>query len=179
MTSCDLGNWNDACENQVNEQINMEYWASYQYHLMWSYFDRSDVALNNIANFFKKSSEEEREHAHKLMEYQNLRGGKVVLKTIPDVSLDFMSKNTGSLSNDLLLSFEKALEMEQIVYKSLLKLHEVADANNDPQFTDFIEGTYLEEQVEALNQVAKYVSQLKRIGNDGHGLWNFDQEFET
>ena len=178
MTSCNLGNWNEACEKQVNEQINIEYWASYQYHLMWSYFDRSEVGLKNIADFFKKSSEEEREHAHKLMEYQNLRGGTVVLKTIPDVSLDYM-KSINSTSNDLLLSFEKALEMEQTVYKNLLKLHKVADENNDPQFTDFIEGTYLEEQVEALNTVSKYVSQLKRIGNDGHGLWNFDHEFEN
>ena len=89
---------------QVNEQINVEYWASYQYHLMWSYFDRSDVGLKNIAEFFKKSSEEEREHAHKLMEYQNLRGGTVVLKTIPDVSLDYI-KSINSTSNDLLLSF--------------------------------------------------------------------------
>ena len=64
MTSCNLGNWNEACENQVNEQINMEYWASYQYHLMWSYFDRSSVGMKNIAEFFRKASEEEREHAH-------------------------------------------------------------------------------------------------------------------
>ena len=179
MTSCNLGNWSEECEKQVNEQINMEYWASYQYHLMWSYFDRSDVGLQNIASFFKKSSEEEREHAHKLMEYQNLRGGKVILSTIPDVSLDFLNSNSNTTSNDVLLSFEKALSMEQTVYKSLMKLHKVAEENVDPQFTDFIEGNYLEEQVEALNMISKYVSQLKRIGNDGHGLWNFNQEFEN
>lgn len=179
MTSCNLGNWNEACENQVNEQINVEYWASYQYHLMWSYFDRSNVGLKNIAEFFKKSSEEERKHAHKLMEYQNLRGGKVVLNTIPEVSLDFLNETNNNITNDVLLSFEKALNMEQTVYKSLLNLHKVAEENNDPQFADFVEGTYLEEQVEALNTVTKYVSQLKRIGNDGHGVWNFDHEFEN
>lgn len=53
MTSCNLGNWNVACEIQVNKQINIEYWASYQYHLMWSYFDRSNVGLKNIAEFSK------------------------------------------------------------------------------------------------------------------------------
>ena len=179
MTSCNLGNWNEACENQVNQQINLEFWASYQYDLMWSYFDRSSVGMKNIAAFFRKASDEEREHARKLMEYQNLRGGNVVLKPISDVSLEFLNINKNQTSNDVLLSFEKALEMEQTVYQSLLKLHKVADENNDPQFADFVEGTYLEEQVEALNEMAKYVSQVQRINNDGHGLWNFDREFES
>jgi hypothetical protein len=36
----------------------------------------------------------------------------------------------------------------------------------------------LEEQVSALNEISKYISQLERIGNDGNGVWNFDREFE-
>ena len=43
--NCNLGNWSSFCEKIVNDQINLEFWASYQYHLMWSYFDRSDVGL--------------------------------------------------------------------------------------------------------------------------------------
>jgi ferritin heavy chain len=69
--------------------------------------------------------------------------------------------------------------MEQHVYESLLKIHKTADEEKDPQFTDFIEGEFLKEQVEALNDVAKYVSQLKRIGNNGHGIWNFNSTFKN
>lgn len=43
------------------------------------YFDRDDVALHGISEYFKKSSDEEREHAQKLMKYLNKRGGKIVL----------------------------------------------------------------------------------------------------
>ena len=32
-------NWNTECEEFVNKQIALEYWASLQYHIMWSYFD--------------------------------------------------------------------------------------------------------------------------------------------
>ena len=39
----------------------------------------------NIANYFEKSSLEEREHAHKLMKYLNMRGGVVELKPIPNI----------------------------------------------------------------------------------------------
>ena len=46
------------------------------------YFDRDDVALKGFHKFFKKCSEEEREHAEKMMKYQNLRGGRVVYQPI-------------------------------------------------------------------------------------------------
>ena len=177
MTSCNLGNWSSNSESIVNTQIGVEFGASYQYDLLWCYFDSSEVGLKNIAKFFKKSAEEEREHAHKLMEYQNLRGGIVKLDGISAVNLDFLKEDEAE--NDVLMCFQKALQMEQSVYESLLRVHKVAEEENDPQFADFIEGQYLEEQVEAINEITKYVSQLKRIGNDGHGLWNFDREFEN
>ena len=146
MTSCKLNNWHPLCEKIVNKQINLEFWASYQYDLMSSYFDRSDVGLKNIAKFFRKSSNEEREHAHKLIDYQNKRGGIVKFENIKNCNLNYLKNEN---KNDVLLSFEKALEMEQIVYKSLLKLHSSGEENKDPQFTDFIESEYLDEQISA------------------------------
>ncbi|CAD6255217.1 unnamed protein product [Miscanthus lutarioriparius] len=50
----------------------------------------------------------------------------------------------------------------------------VATRCNDPQLTDFIEREFLEEQVEAINKISKYVAQLRRVGK-GHGVWHFDQ----
>jgi len=49
------------------------------------YFDRDDVSLKGFHKFFKKCSDEEREHAEKMMKYQNLRGGHLVFQPI-DVS---------------------------------------------------------------------------------------------
>ena len=46
------------------------------------YFDRDDVALPGFAKYFEKASVEEREHAEKLMKYQNKRGGRIVLQDI-------------------------------------------------------------------------------------------------
>ncbi|KAF3646133.1 Ferritin-2, chloroplastic [Capsicum annuum] len=74
--------YSDDCEAAINEQINVEYNVSYVYHAMFAYFDRDNVALKGLAKFFKESSEEEREHAEKFMEYQNKRGGKVKLQSI-------------------------------------------------------------------------------------------------
>lgn len=51
------------------------------------------------------------------------------------------------------------------VNKSLLNLHKLADGNDDPQLTDFIEGKYLEEQVQAVKKLADMVTQLNRVGD--------------
>lgn len=46
------------------------------------YFDRDDVALPNFSRFFLERSVKERDQAEKLLEYQNVRGGRVLLQTI-------------------------------------------------------------------------------------------------
>merc|ERR1719419_401610 len=60
----------------------IKFYASYVYMSMYTYFDRDDVAYSGMAAFFKKSSDEEREHGEKLIKYQNKRGGKVVFQDI-------------------------------------------------------------------------------------------------
>ena len=46
------------------------------------HFDRDDVALPGAHKYFKKASDEEREHAQLLMKFQNQRGGRIVLQNI-------------------------------------------------------------------------------------------------
>ncbi|KAK9291296.1 hypothetical protein L1049_009486 [Liquidambar formosana] len=157
-------NYKEECEAAINEQINVEYTVSYAYHAMYAYFDRDNVALNGLAKFYKESSEEEREHAEKLMEYQNKRGGRVKLHTILPPPSEFDHAEKG----DALYSMELALSLEKLTNEKLLHLHSVADRNNDPQMTEFIEREFLSEQVEAIKKIAGYVAQLRRVGK-GHG----------
>merc|ERR1712042_196183 len=100
-------NYHEDCEALINEQINMEFYASYVYLSMSSYFNRDDQALHGFAAFFKKSSDEEREHGMKLMEYQTKCGGKVVFQDIAKPS----STEWGSP----LQAMEAALELEKTV----------------------------------------------------------------
>ncbi|XP_042510400.1 ferritin-3, chloroplastic-like [Macadamia integrifolia] len=160
----------DECEAAINEQINVEYNVSYVYHAMYAYFDRDDVALKGLAKFFKESSDEERAHAEKLIEYQNKRGGRVKLQPIVSTQSEFYHEEKG----DALYAMELGLALEKLTNEKLLKLHSVAEQNHDVQLTDFIEGEFLTEQVEALKVVSEYVAQLRRVGK-GHGVWHFDQ----
>ncbi|KAK4433356.1 Ferritin-2, chloroplastic [Sesamum alatum] len=160
----------DDSEAAINEQINVEYNVSYVYHAMFAYFDRDNVALKGLAKFFKESSLEEREHAEKLMEYQNKRGGKVKLQSILMPLSEFDDAEKG----DALYAMELALSLEKLTNEKLLNLHAIASRNNDVQLTDFIESEFLAEQVESIKKISEYVAQLRRVGK-GHGVWHFDQ----
>ncbi|KAG4962202.1 hypothetical protein JHK86_039070 [Glycine max] len=110
-----------------------------------------------------ESSEEEREHAEKLMEYQNKRGGKVKLQSIVMPLSDFDHADKG----DALHAMELALSLEKLTNEKLLNLHSVATKNGDVQLADFVETEYLGEQVEAIKRISEYVAQLRRVGK-GH-----------
>ncbi|CAN0879664.1 Ferritin-1, chloroplastic [Linum grandiflorum] len=161
----------DECEAAINEQINVEYNASYIYHSLYAYFDRDNVALKGFAKFFKESSEEERGHAEKLMEYQNVRGGRVKLHSILMPPSEFEHVEKG----DALYAMELALSLEKLTNEKLLSLHAVASQNNDPQTAEFVEREFLDEQVQSIKKISDYVTQLRLVGK-GHGVWHFDQK---
>lgn len=125
----------------------MEYNVSYIYHSLYAYFDRDNVALPGLAKFFQASSAEEREHAEKLMEYQNLRGGRVKLQGMIMPDSEFGNEEKG----DALHAMEMALSLEKLNNEKLLGLHKVADDANDVQMCDFIESEFLTEQVRGLD----------------------------
>jgi len=160
-------NFHAEVEAGINKQINLEYYASYTYHSMATHFNRDDVALPGFAKYFEEQSKEERGHADKLMQYQNRRGGRVVLQDIKRPAKD--EWGTG------LDAMQAALELEKTVNQSLLDLHAIAATHNDAQFMDFLEGEYLKEQVEAIKSIGDHITQLKRVG-PGLGEYMYDRE---
>jgi len=160
-------NFHSETEAGINKQINLELYASYCYQSMGFYFERDDVALPGFSAYFKKASEEEREHAEKLMKYQNKRGGRIVLQNIQKPERD--EWGTG------LDAMQVALALEKNVNQSLLDLHKLGDTHGDAQFCDFVEGEYLEEQVTAIKEISDHITQLKRVG-PGLGEYMYDKE---
>merc|ERR1711971_899322 len=94
-------NYHEDCEALINKQINMEFYASYVYLSMSSYFNR-----------------DERAHGMKLMESQTKCGGRVVFQAV--------AKPTTMEWGTPLEAMEAALELEKTVNQSLLDLHKVA-----------------------------------------------------
>jgi len=160
-------NFHEESEALINKQINMEFYASYVYLSMSSWFNQVDQALPGFAKYFAKASEEERSHGTKLMEYQAKRGGKVVFQDI--------AKPTTMEWGSPLDAMQTALELEKTVNESLLKLHVAAGNNGDAHLCDFLEANYLDEQVEGIKDIGDMITKLKRVG-DGLGVHLFDKD---
>jgi ferritin heavy chain len=133
------------------------------------YYDRDDVALPGFSKFFAKNSEEEREHAEKLMKYLNKRGGRVFLQDVKRPDKDEWGTGLDGL--------QTALSLEKEVNQSLLTLHGLASDKNDPHFCDFLESEYLEEQVEAIKELSDMITKLTRAG-PGLGEYLFDKDLQ-
>ena len=141
-------NWSEKSEVELNKQISREYQASLSYHVLSNYFNRDDIGLNKLVDYFNKASLEEREHADKLMNYQSMRGGIVKLSSIDPLTIEL------DKSNDIIEAFQIALELEKTINNDLLELHKIADEEGDPQFCDYLEGEFLKEQVESISEIS-------------------------
>ncbi|XP_065105534.1 ferritin, heavy polypeptide 1a [Paramisgurnus dabryanus] len=162
MTSQVRQNFEEACEAAVNRQVNMEMYASYVYLSMSYFFDRDDQALPNFAKFFRHQSHEEREHAEKLMKFQNQRGGRIFLQDVKKPERDEWGSGLEAL--------ECALKLEKSVNHSLLELHKLSSQHNDPHMCDFIETHYLDEQVKSIKELGDWVTNLRRMGAPQNGM---------
>ncbi|XP_035581513.1 ferritin heavy chain-like [Zalophus californianus] len=155
-------NYHPDCEAAINSQINLELYASYVYLSMAFYFDRDDVALKNFAQFFLRQSREETEHAEKLMQLQNQRGGRIRLRDIKKPDRDDWESG--------LKAMECALHLEKNVNQSLLDLHQLATDKSDAHLCDFLESHYLHEQVKSIKELGAYVTNLSKMGAPEAGM---------
>jgi len=160
-------NYSTDCEALINKQINMEFYASYVYLSMASYFNRDDQALTGFGSHFQTKSNEEREHGMKLSEYQAKRGGRVVFQ-------DIAKPNTMEWGTPL-DAMEAALELEKTVNQSLLDLHKVSADKGDAHLCDYLESEFLTEQVDDMKELGHLITKIKRAG-DGLGLHIMDKE---
>lgn len=176
-------------ESALNDQINTELEASYQYMEIAQYFGRPDNGYRGLHKFFSKMSAEEREHGMKFIEYINKRQGTVQLKQVNVQSFKThltTTKQMKKLQNkptyaDPVEAMIKAERMEQDVYEKLLKVHEKArnednPAKQDPHLQDFLEGEFLTEQVDSLKTFKEFITILKRLNDSPLGLQMFDEE---
>lgn len=133
-------NFHPLTEQQLNFQISQELNASHAYLAMANFFGRTEIALPGSSSFFRAMSDEEREHALALIDYQNMRGGKVIgmVKSEQQCKEEFSS---------LSAAIEDSLLIERGNTEALRKLLHVAEKDGDDVTVDFITGKFLNEQV--------------------------------
>ncbi|XP_013771658.1 soma ferritin-like [Limulus polyphemus] len=158
----------NKCISGLQVQINEEMHASLVYMHMAAHFGSNSVGRKGFSKFFKHSSDEEREHAQKLIDYINKRSGWVTAFDIKMPGKTIWKNGMEAL--------EDALNLENQVNNKLHHIHQMAEKICvDPHLMNFIEGEFLTEQVESINELKTFISQLGAM-NDGMGEYLFDQE---
>jgi len=152
-------------EEALNSQMNNEFYSEFEYLSMAAYFH--DMDLDGIANYFHVQAQEEHFHAMKIYNFINNKGGKLVLQAIKAPTTKF---------GDAIKVFERALEHEQYVTKSINSLMDVAIKENDHAVNSFLRW-YVDEQVEEEALATKSLNRMKITNGKGEGLLMLDQEF--
>ncbi|HET6557242.1 MAG TPA: ferritin [Prolixibacteraceae bacterium] len=150
--------------NALNEQINAESYSAYMYLSMAAYFE--EMGLSGFANWMKIQYQEEAAHALKFFNYLIERNGRVMLKAIAQVPVEF---------NGIVDVFEKTLAHEIHVTELINNLMNVAVAANDHATQSFLKW-FVDEQVEEEANVEKILATLKLINGQGNGIFMMDRE---
>ena len=151
-------------EKALNEQVNKELFSAYLYQSMAAQAEHD--GLEGVANWMDVQAEEEMFHARKIYDYINEQGGRVILKAIEEPPAEFESPKA---------MFEKALEHEQFITKSINELVDLARKENDHATEIFLQW-YVTEQVEEEDNVGGILDKLELIGDQGRGMYMLDKE---
>ena len=152
---------NFNCDGVLNHQIEKEFTAAQTYLSLASYFSHDRVALEGFAKMFEHNWKEEIGHGQKMIEYGLMRGANIQTPAVskPD--------DSQWLSKDVCQILTQVLTLEKSVNEHLLKVHQCGDSDDDlksadPQLQDFIEGNFLNEQIEANKQLSDLLTRLER-----------------
>lgn len=155
---------NNKVQDAINAQINAEFWSAYLYLSMSMHF--ASEGYDGIANWFAIQFKEEQDHATIFMNYVNSRDGKVVLAPIAAVDTEWASP---------LAAFEATLAHENKVTALINDLYAVAVEEKDYATQNMLKW-FIDEQVEEEQNARGYIDALKKIGDNGYGLYMFDKE---
>lgn len=146
----------------LNRQIQHELSAEHGYLGLSVYFDRE--LLNGFANHFRHQAVEEREHAMKLLDYVQDRGGTVTLGAVDAPKTEF-----GSVVEAL----KHAQAMERNNTESIHRLHELAVVSKDLATQQHLHW-FIEEQVEEEKSADELVGMAEKVGPHAGAIFMLD-----
>jgi ferritin len=141
-------------ENAINNQVGAEFAASLQYVSIAAYFDADD--LPQLAAFFYRQAEEEKEHAMKFAHYIVEAGGQVRIPAIADTKYDFQNAEECA---------QAALAWETDVTKMINNLMDIAVKDKDYISQQFL-AWFVTEQLEEIATMSTLLRTIQRAGDN-------------
>jgi ferritin len=137
-------------QDAMNQQIGNEFGASLEYLQIASYFSSEDML--KLAQIFFEQSDEEREHAMKLLNYVLDTGGDVAIPAIPKPRVKFDSPED---------AIQAALDWEVTVTKQINGLMDIAVEEKDYIAQEFLQW-FVNEQLEEISKMSTILNIVKR-----------------
>jgi ferritin len=149
---------------ELNKQMNAEFYSSYIYLGMAAYFESEN--LKGFANWMHVQSHEEWGHGMKFYKFLMERGEKVSMPKIDGVETEYPSA---------LKVFEEAYKHEQLVTSLINNLVDLSRKVGDLPTEIFLQW-FVTEQVEEEASASEIVEKLKLIGDNMNGLFMMDSQ---
>lgn len=137
---------------KLNEQITNEFFASQTYLAMACMFEAKGLKM--LAKLFRKQTEEEREHALKILDFIPSVEGQVKLAAVAEPTATYPS---------VLAAIEAALAHERKVTDQFNTLMSMAIKDNDYASQNFIKW-FVDEQVEEVDSMLHLTTVAKMAG---------------
>lgn len=157
---------NEKIYHALNEQIKHEFYSSFLYLSIASYFE--NVPLDGFMKWFRKQAQEEHEHGMKIYNYINDRNLQVQIPAVDKPPAKFKSIEE---------IFELALEHEKKVTQWIYKIYDLAVKEKDHATHVFLQW-FITEQVEEEKNAQDNLDQIILIGADKGALFVLDQNFD-
>ncbi len=157
----------DELASAVNDQITMEMASSVAYLQMSAHFEAEN--LTGMASWMRMQAEEEKDHAHRFMDFVLDRGNSVRLGAIEAPESSFESVEH---------VFKTALEQEQTVTKAIHDIYRLASDKGDLASFPFLQ-EFIEEQNEEEATVETILERVRLAGGESSAILLLDRELGT
>lgn len=147
-----------------NDQITMELGSSVAYLQMAAHFEGEN--LTGMAGWMRMQAEEEKNHAHRFMDFVLDRGNRVKLGSIEAPQSHFESVEQ---------VFSTALSQEQTVTRAIHDLYRLASDNGDLAAYPFLQ-EFIEEQNEEEATVETILERVRLAGGESSAILLLDNE---
>lgn len=151
----------------LNEQIEMEAYASHLYLAMAGWFDLQ--GLQGCAQFMYRQSSEERMHKMKIFNYLVEMDAQAIVPAVSKPPVTFKSVPD---------VFKSAYTHEQKVTKSINTLVDLSIEENDHATHNFLQW-YVNEQREEETLMRTILDKINLIGDGPQSLYFIDKEIES
>ena len=135
-----------------NEQIGHEFGASLQYVSIAGHF--SQMQLKLLSKLFLEQAEEEKQHAHKFIQYVLDTKGELRIPAIPAPTPTFASAEA---------AVQAALDWEQEVTAQITRLMDLAVKQTDYLAQSFLQW-FIDEQLEEVVKMDRLLNVIRQSG---------------